>query len=196
VKTIAEISGVSRKTFYYHFQDLAGLSIWVFRYELSVNLIKSCEPECLVFPAASIDDPYPELPYYVRQPSGIRSLDGSQFFRIICEYLQKNRLYYRRILEDDTNLCFMRYIKKLYRQAFYEDINFILGGRQQPTEVKRCLATYFSNAAVYPCFSTILYSNVDLRNLLPKELANINHDNLYETIERYFSRTVIKYKFV
>ncbi|MDR2108853.1 MAG: TetR/AcrR family transcriptional regulator [Coriobacteriales bacterium] len=196
VQNIAELSGVSRKTFYYHFADKARLIQWVYRFELAGLLEANCATEDLVSlpPGSRLN--YPELPFYARTPVGIRSLDGSQFFGILGEYLQKNREYYRRVITDRPFSNFIRYVISLYQQAIISDIRFILGGRQLPQECLSQLAMYFTNAAITHYFDALLYSNRDLRGLLPEGFLNINHENMSAAIESYFSQGANKFSFL
>ncbi|MDR1183237.1 MAG: hypothetical protein LBK67_00390 [Coriobacteriales bacterium] len=195
VQAISEQSGISRKTFYYHFFDRLELIQWIFRSELGELLINQCAAEDLIYLQLGTRINFPEIPYFARTPIGIRSLDGSEFFRILGGYLQENRSFYRQIITSNMFSGLLRYILKLYQQAFINDIRFVLGGRSLPQETISQLAMYFSNTALFNYFESLMFSSRDLTQLLPEEFANINHELLAETIDGYFSQNKNKYSF-
>ena len=81
VQNITEKCNVSRRAFYYHFDDCAHLVKWGFRYELDQALRSQCGRDALVFPNAKSNDPFPDFAFYARSAAGIRSLDCSVFSR-------------------------------------------------------------------------------------------------------------------
>ncbi|GHT78092.1 hypothetical protein FACS1894104_0760 [Actinomycetota bacterium] len=183
---LTEACGVSRKTFYYHFSDLAKLTQWFFRYEMDRELAAKCFQNSLVFPSPNREDPYPEFAFYARTGSGVRSLDCSAFFEILSDYLEQNRRYYWYILNNSGGAGFMRYIIKLYQAAIVDDIHIILGGRQLPVNETHQLSKYFLYSAVVSRFSEIAYSQKSVKLTLPGSLKNMVHNNLYSAIECYF----------
>ena len=193
IKNIAEESGVSRKTFYYHFPDKSHLMYWIFRSELAERLRLAFHESDLLFPHPDMRDQCPDLPFYGRIQSGVRKIDGSLFFDVLGKYLQGNRDYYRLAFQDEDFFGFKRSIVRLYHYAFVCDINFILGGRFLPNDVRRRLAMYFSSAAVANYFDALLYSNNDLSKIIPSGFSNINHESLCAAIERHFDRDSHKF---
>ena len=195
VQTISELSNISRKTFYYHFPDKTKLIRWIFRYELGSALAEQCSVSDLIFLPGDSRLEYPEIPYYARTPIGVRSLDGSRFFRILGSYLQDNREYYRQVVSNRSFSNFIRYITALYQQAFIGDVRFVLGGRMLPQESISQLGRYFSNAAIVNYFDALIHSNSDLRCLIPEDFSNINHESLSGIIDGHFAKSVNKFSF-
>jgi AcrR family transcriptional regulator len=188
VSRITDACGISRKTFYYHFADQAQLIQWVFRYELSSALSESCAKESLVFPQEAVKEAYPHFAYFARQVSGLRSLDETEFFAAFAAYLQDNRRFFQNVLSSSYAHSFLRYVARLYQQAFYEDILFVLGGRDLDKSTAAQLAIYFANAGVMCYFSAIKYSNVNLEAMPPCLFANITQESLRAVIEGYFQQ--------
>lgn len=188
VLAIAEKSGISRKTFYYHFPDRAMLAQWVFRYDMANRLRNNYPERSLIYPSESMRDDYPSLPFYARAQNGVRSIDGSLFFHILGEHIDERRDYYRVILSSDNASTFRRSVLKLYCFAFLDDIHFILGGRTLPENTCGRLAMYYANAGIMHFFNSVFTSQENLANLIPEEFSNINHESLSRAIENYFEK--------
>ena len=184
VHEIAAGSGVSRKTFYYHFPDKIRLVQWIYRSELASVLERSYDEKNLVRPFPSTNDLYPNLPFYARVPVGVRFLDESSFFK----------LFYQLALQENPP-AIRRGFYKLYRQALYGDILFILGGRELPAPALERLASYYTHAAFSQYLDTLLYTNEPLDDLLPPRFKNITHESLSGVVEGYFTRDEQEYRF-
>lgn len=194
VHEIAAGSGVSRKTFYYHFPDKIRLVQWIYRSELASVLERSYDEKNLVRPFPSTNDLYPNLPFYARVPVGVRFLDESSFFKLLGSYLQSNRQFYQLALQENPP-AIRRGFYKLYRQALYGDILFILGGRELPAPALERLASYYTHAAFSQYLDTLLYTNEPLDDLLPPRFKNITHESLSGVAEGYFTRDEQEYRF-
>ena len=195
VHEVSAHSGVSRKTFYYHFPDKTHVIHWIFRSELAAALEAAYEEKNLVRPFPSTNDPYPDLAFYARIPVGVRFLDESSFFKLFGEYLQANRQFYRIVLQDTIAAPMKRSLFELYHQALYGDVLFILGGRELPPGAVEKLVAYYTHAAFSHYFDHLLYSNESLSNLLPPRFKNITHESLSGVIESYFTRNEQEYRF-
>lgn len=195
VHEVSERSGVSRKTFYYHFPDKTRLIYWIFRSELAAALEASYDEKNLVKPFPSTNDPYPDLAFYARIPVGVRFLDESSFFKLFGDYLQANRQFYRIVLQDNTASATRRSLLELYHEALYGDVLFILGGRELPSDAVEKLASYYTNAAFSHYFDHMLHTGENLGSLLPPRFKNITHESLSGVIESYFTRNAQEYRF-
>lgn len=195
VHEVSAHSGVSRKTFYYHFPDKAHVVFWIFRFELAAALEAAYDEKNLVKPFPSTNDPYPDLAFYARIPVGVRFLDESSFFKLFGDYLQANRQFYRIVLQDGVAATLKRSLFELYHQALYGDVLFILGGRELPPGAVEKLAAYYTHAAFSHYFDNLLHSNESLGNLLPPRFKNITHESLSGVIEGYFTRNEQEYRF-
>ena len=91
VSKLVDAMGINRKTFYYHFTDKTDLVIWTFRSALADALQERFEREQLVEPGPESQDPYQDLPCYVLNKLGVRSLDHSGFFQTFLNVLAGNR---------------------------------------------------------------------------------------------------------
>lgn len=187
VQQIVDDCGISRRTFYYHFADYVDLVKWGFRFELANALESACPPEILFTPDARLNDKYPDLPYYARKTTGVRSLDGSQFFAVFHCYLDGNRFFYKTVLESSAATGFMRYLERIYTPVFFTDIHFIAGGRSIPSPVAENMARAFFDSTIACNFYRPCFSNRSVAADIPKELGNVYHECLYTAVNQYFA---------
>ena len=87
VSEICEVCGVSRKTFYYHFQDKYSLAEWIFNVEFIAVLEQS-----------QVNDRW-------------------SFISAICEYFYKERTFYANLLEFDGQNSFRQYFQHFMFQS-------------------------------------------------------------------------------
>ena len=195
VQDLTTSCGISRKTFYYHFPDQLTLMEWGFRQGIAQRLRDQCAKESLVGPIRQMSDPFPDLPYYACSPSGVRSIDGANFFEIFTDYLEAYRTYYYKLLTGQSSANFVRYILSIYYYAFYRDVKFIVGGRSVGQETLVKFTRYFLHSSISSYLDEILYFNTPLTNCIPEETPNFHHDALRDAIDRYFSADEKRYRF-
>ena len=99
ISDIIERTGKNRKTFYYHFENKDYLIIWIFRHDLSTALKARFSESSLIY-----EEPSPaatsRLPFYIRQKSGIRSLNHAEFFDCFASVLESRRSFYYQALME------------------------------------------------------------------------------------------------
>ena len=87
VREICEACGVSRKTFYYHFQDKYALVEWIFNSEFTAALNQS------------------------------QADDRWGFITTMCEYFYRERTFYAKLLEVTGQNSFRQYFQEFMFQA-------------------------------------------------------------------------------
>lgn len=148
VSDIVERTGKNRKTFYYHFENKDKLIIWLFRYDLGMVLKKHFQESSLIYEEPS-DDIVSYYPYYVRQKSGVRSLDHAEFFECFAEVLESRRTFYNQALLDNGAFSLRNYLYDLYLDALKKDIRFILSNRYLSASNVDFLAEFYTSAFLY-----------------------------------------------
>lgn len=145
VSDVMAAAGKNRKTFYYHFEDRDHLIAWIFRYDLARLLEERFGGEQLVFEEGD-NGPCARLPYYVMVKKGVRSLDGSEFFRTLADVFEGRRAFYARVLRMTGPGCLREYLFKLYQPAVRSDVMFILSNRQLKDASVDFLADFYAGA--------------------------------------------------
>ena len=133
ISDIVERTGKNRKTFYYHFEDKNALIIWKFRYDLGTELQRRFPENILVYEKEG-EGTYPELPFYITQKSGVRSLDHSKFFDTFAIVLERERNFYMQAFAETGPAALRNYLYELYLPALRNDITIILANRYLPEE--------------------------------------------------------------
>lgn len=103
VGDICAVCSMSRKSFYYHFQDKYDLVNWIFYTEFIETL---CDPN---------------------------RLDSHSLLRDICEYFYREQAFYRRALEIRGQNCFQDYFIEVIRPYIRVLIEENFGARTQDT---------------------------------------------------------------
>ena len=147
VSDVVEASGKNRKTFYYHFEDKEALIRWIFRRDLADILLDKADESQLVYEEEG-PGAMPDLPYYLRRKTGVRSLDGSEFIEALGECLQNRRSYYAKALRPSGPGSLQYYLYRLYTPALEEDVRFILSNRHLADRNIRFLAEFYTGAFV------------------------------------------------
>ena len=147
VSDIVAASGKNRKTFYYHFDDKAALVRWIFRNDLAQRLEQRFPADQLVFEKDS-EGAIIEAPYYVLVKIGIRSLDGSLFFKTLAETFEGRRSFYKQALASNDAGCLRSYLLKLYTPAIERDVRFMLSTRPLDDASVRFLAQFYTIASI------------------------------------------------
>ena len=133
ISDIVERTGKNRKTFYYHFEDKNALIIWKFRYDLGTELQRRFPENILVYEKED-EGTYPDLPFYITQKSGVRSLDHSKFFDTFAIVLERERDFYVQAFSEMGPSSLRHYLYDLYLPALRNDITIILANRYLPEE--------------------------------------------------------------
>lgn len=144
VVDITNAMGCERKTFYYYFENIDDLVIWIFRYALK-STVEGCFPSRThIFPHPSLQDPYAEWPFYVRLEAPQHFLAQGPYFKTITYHWEDNRAYYSSMFRNNEpsygNL--FEYLIKLYVPAIKDDVLYMLNGKPVPDDVLNFLAEY------------------------------------------------------
>lgn len=190
VSDVITAAGKNRKTFYYHFEDKNHLIAWIFRYDLAQNLEERFGGEQLVFEEDS-EDPCAGLPYYVMVKKGVRSLDGSEFFRALADTFEGRRQYYARVLRMTGPGCLKDYLFKLYQPAVRNDVLFILSNRQLKEASIDFLAEFYTGA--FLSYITRRASDLSCQSIMKgaSPYANIIHSSLEHEIKEQQLRRML-----
>lgn len=190
ISDIVAASGKNRKTFYYHFESKAHLIRWIFRNDLAETLRDRFDESHLVYEDAH-DDAITGLPYYIFKKSGVRSLDGSEFFCALADTFQKRRSYYAKALRANDQESLRAYLFSLYTPALENDIKFILSNRSLDDASVRFLAEFFTGAFVTYIANKITTpgSEHPMRDVSPFE--NIIHSSLENEIKEQQLKRVL-----
>ena len=148
ISDIIERTGKNRKTFYYHFENKDSLIAWIFRYDLAQELKKNFPESVLVYEREGHDSTS-QLPYYILQKSGVRSLDHSAFFECFGRVLEAKRHFFTQALIDNNPYSLRNYLYNLYLPALRNDIELILSNRYLPEENIQYLAEFYTCAFLY-----------------------------------------------
>lgn len=136
--------GVNKNSFYYHFPSKYGVAYWILRSDIASMLEENFDEPYLVFPeerATTLKkNLYPDLPHYVRVPTGARMLDQGAFFKLSVNALREKRSFYQALFKDSSLDNLKSYIEKLYYPTFLKDVEFIADGRYVPEQTRSFLA--------------------------------------------------------
>lgn len=145
VADIVTAASKNRATFYYHFEDKAQLTAWVFRRDLATLLEEEFVASELVFEETSAN-PCSALPYYARTQNKSRSIDASRFIELLAQVLENHRGFYAQALKAQGPGSLDNYLYQLYLPAITEDIRIMMHGRKLAGSNVGFLAEFFTNA--------------------------------------------------
>ena len=144
VVDITNAVGCERKTFYYYFENIDDLIIWIFRSSFKRTVETEFADFPLVKPHPDLHDPYSDWPFYVRLEAENRFLAQGPYFKRISYHWVDNRDYYTNMFLNDersyNNL--LEYLVNLYVPALRDDILFMLDGRPLHPDALNFLAEY------------------------------------------------------
>lgn len=180
---------IDRKTFYNHFEDIDMLVRYIFRSSVKDMLDQdSFAGYQRVYPAAELRDQFAHMPFYVRIVGPDRMLDQGLYFKAFGYMLQENREYYRRILQSPHYKSLFDYIINLYTPAIYDDIVWLLNGRELSDVATRFLAEYHTLGI----FGRVSYHYTKTNQfMLQSELEpfwNYAHTVLKSTLDALFEK--------
>lgn len=183
VSDIVTASKKNRKTFYYHFEGKEALIRWIFRKDLSGELLDNVDARFLVYEKQG-EKTLSDLPYYVFEKIGVRSLDGSAFVHALGACLQGRRPYYAKVLKSTEAYSLRVYLRHLYVPMFEKDIRFILSNRYLPEANIKFLAEFYTGALLSYFIERICNpACIDpLANMTPFD--NIIHSSLESEIKK------------
>ena len=145
VVDITNAIGCERKTFYYYFENVDNLVIWIFRSAFKKIIETQFAEYPQVKPHPELQDPYDDWPFYVRIETEDRFLAQGPYFKAITYHWVDNRVYYANMFRTDANSYnnLFEYLVNLYVPTIKDDILFMLGkyGPQSQREIadKICL---------------------------------------------------------
>ena len=134
VVDITNAIGCERKTFYYYFENVDNLVIWIFRSAFKKIIETQFAEYPQVKPHPELQDPYDDWPFYVRIETEDRFLAQGPYFKAITYHWVDNRVYYANMFRTDANSYnnLFEYLVNLYVPTIKDDILFMLGNRSTP----------------------------------------------------------------
>ena len=183
---IAKSLGIDRKSFYRHFENTTDLVVWVFRSELADALTaQDFGGFHLEYPDPSLNDIYPDLPFYARSPLTEATFDQSEYTKALCALFNGRHEYYRRILSFPCYIDFYFYLLALFEPAIRAGILQIIGpNRFLPEAEIDFLAEYHTVAFI----GRLQCRYVMKRQSLPEggleRMWNYSHETLQEAVDR------------
>ena len=140
---------INKNTFYYHFASRQSIAYWIIRDDIARVITDNFDSERFVYVDANafIDDKdaFEDLPYYVRERTGPRTLEQGKFLKFLVLRLRENQRFYRVLLGDAAPEGVRAYLKRLYLPAMEEDVDIIAGGRYLSPETRAFLAGVLLN---------------------------------------------------
>lgn len=178
VTAIVNRLGVSRKTFYYHFQSIDELHIWMFRRELGAVLEYNYPKSQLVYE----EDPESstaELPYYARVFLSERLMSQALFFECLGRVLGARAAIYSDLLESNRKGGFLDYLHRLYERAIHEDAAIVLEGHAVSEYALNFISKWLTGAFLGRMVTMLRYSEPygSMDDINP--FCNIQHEILY-----------------
>lgn len=147
VSDIITATGKNRKTFYYHFENKDDLISWIFRYDMGLMLTDRFPRSVLVFePVSHKPSNTADYPFYIRNKTGIRSLNQAPFFECLGAVLESRRSFYAQALNDNNPYGLHNYLHQLYSEALKDDIRLILSNRAMAEKDIQYLADFSAGA--------------------------------------------------
>ena len=130
ISDIVSSTGNNRKTFYYHFENKENLVAWVYRSDMGKMLVERFPESMLVYEKTGKGPSNTaQFPFYMRNKSGIRSLNQGQFFECFGAVLETRRTFYAQALNDSGRYGLRNYLHELYTEALKGDVRLILSNR-------------------------------------------------------------------
>lgn len=147
VQLVVRTCGVSRKTFYYHFDNRADLVHYTFRMLLARRLERCMAPEDLAFDSMVPDDKYRTMALYYQ---GSPEQEGEEFFRAFSLCIRDNVTFFRKVFASPDWESLNRYVFAIYRPLLRRDLESLFAGSpaMPNEEVMDYLSLYFTNLSV------------------------------------------------
>ena len=144
VVNITNAIGCERKTFYYYFENVDDLVVWIFRSAFKRTVETQFSQHPLVKPHPELHDAYSDWPFYVRIEAEDRFLAQGPYFKAITYHWVDNRAYYENMFRTDASSYnnLLEYLVNLYTPAIKDDILYMLGGKFLPPDALNFLAEY------------------------------------------------------
>ncbi|MEG1246437.1 TetR/AcrR family transcriptional regulator C-terminal domain-containing protein [Gordonibacter sp.] len=163
VRTVSEVLGVNRKTFYYYFQSKELLVNWIFRRDLGHKLKDSFPQSKLLFEEKD-STPYSQYPYYVFIEEATGYLNHDVFFLELSRCFGKRRNFYAQILKTTEIGSLRAYMFSLYNEALKKDILYIFRGVDLSQTAIDFLAEFYA-AAFLGQISNRIINSANCRSL-------------------------------
>lgn len=144
VVDITNALGCERKTFYYYFENIDDLVIWIVRHTLKSLIEQQFSQYPHIRPDPSLCDPYADWPFYVRIEYPGKFLAQGPYFKATTYHWEDNRAYYSSMFRNDERSYgnLFEYLVRLYTPALKDDIRFMLNGKTIPEDALNFLAEY------------------------------------------------------
>lgn len=146
VQEILDAGKISRKTFYYHFQDKQEVVVWIFRSELAEVVEKSCDPIILENIEESGKGDYARLPFYPNLFGSDPEMVFQSYFSSLLEYLYSNKIFYINAFQSTSQNNLGNYLYDLIYEYLLNDINCLLAAHNINDFEKGFVAQYFTCA--------------------------------------------------
>lgn len=175
---VARRAGVSRKTFYYHFQSIEELHIWMFRKDLGAVLEHNYPKSQLVY-EEDPESPTAEFPYYARVLLSERLMSQAPFFEHLGRVLGSRSWLYAELLESNRKGGFLDYLHRLYEKAMLEDASVVLEGHEISDSALAFISKWLTGAFLSRMVTMLRYGEPygSMDDISP--FCNIQHEILY-----------------
>lgn len=191
VTSIVDTLHIDRKTFYNHFGNTTDLVIWIYRDALQKMLLGSdFFGSEFVYPSPSLNDKFPEMPFYARIRGANGTLNQRAYYKGIGKIFQSKREYYQRIFSYSCYIDFFSYMIALYLPAIRDDIVLLLGpDRTMPKVAIDFLAEYHTMGI----FGRLSYHYSETKRFMMQDeldpFWNYAHETISRTIDSMFEES-------
>lgn len=164
IQDIAEAAGVSRKTFYYHFQDKADLVVWIFRTELA-EALETCVPTVKRQGGDGAGDPYADLPYFPELAHGDREKSFATYTQCLLGYLVDNKSFYANALSSISQNNLKNYFIESIYPYMLNGIEQLAGTDYIADFEKEILADMFTGLYLGGIIRRVIFNDSDLNGV-------------------------------
>ena len=172
VTLITEAAKITRRTFYYHFEDIRDLAIWIFRKELSESLMQRIDKSRLIF---SENDKYNEFCFYMNSRTPEHNLDLTEFWYALYDYMNSRCIYYKNLFNNRMIFNMSKYLFDLYAPELRKDIMFYTGDRKINKDVVDFLVSFYDNAIIGWYINVFTEDLIMYRNPVRQYMPEVNN---------------------
>lgn len=178
VSAVARRLGMSRKAFYYHFQSIDELQVWMFRRDLGAVLEYNYPRSQLIYEDDQAS-PTASFPYYARVFLNDRLMSQAPFFEHLGKVLGSQGWLYAELLESNRKGGFLDYLHRLYEGAMLEDASIVLAGNEISDSALAFISKWITGAFLGRMVAMLRYGEPyeSMDDISP--FCNIQHEILY-----------------
>lgn len=147
IRSIVETCEINRKTFYYHFFNVADLATYIFRSDLAEALRSEFSEDEILANPENENDKYRMMPlYYKGNPNELHA----RFFGVFSDVIKRQDSFYRKLFNSADWGYFNDYVFSVYKPHFEQDLRFRFNdaGVMLSEEEIDYLSSYLTNNSV------------------------------------------------